>query len=64
MKKNKDTFRLEYQVVDLGDVIRYFAKDFTPKDESMEVQSYTYYVDPVQGKVVFQLIVDKKAVQK
>ena len=52
--------RIEYNDFNLDTVVRYFAKDFKPKDGI--IYDFEYFIDPVKGKIIFKLVIkeDKK----
>ena len=50
---------IKHQTEDLDDIIRYYAKDFDP-GRGKKIERYTYLIDPVMRKVVFEFVLKDK----
>ena len=50
--------KIEYIEKTLEQVIRYYAKDFNPKDGI--VYNFEYFVDPTKDRVIFKLFIEEE----
>lgn len=53
------TTRTHYQETDLDDVLRYFAKGFTP-DQGETIVKVETFIDITKNKVLFKMLVEEK----
>lgn len=49
---------IQYDVVDLDDVVRYFVAGYSPKPVN-KIVNHEWFVDPVHGKLVLRLYVEE-----
>lgn len=48
---------VQYDVVQLDTVMRYFVKGYDATDPDRVIEDCTWYLDPVKGIVIFRLYV-------